>query len=62
MPQPHRTVKIPIELYKHVAEIVEQGRFGYRNKNEFVKEAIRRYLIELGIFDENTEGEIEIDE
>ena len=49
---PHRTVKIPIELYNRVDTIVSQHMFGYRNQNEFMKDAVRRYLIELGIFED----------
>jgi len=49
---PHRTVKIPIELYNRVDIIVSQHMFGYRNQNEFMKDAVRRYLIELGIFED----------
>jgi len=43
---PYVTVKIPREL----ADIIDQHapRFGYRSRTEFVVEAVREKLLELG--------------
>jgi len=39
--------KIPKELDEEVSRIV--GKFGYRSKTEFAKDAIRRLLLEYGL-------------
>jgi len=38
----HVTVKIPIELIEEIDAIV--GKFGFRSRGEFVKEAVRKLL------------------
>jgi metal-responsive CopG/Arc/MetJ family transcriptional regulator len=41
------TVEIPIELVKQVDAVVKNQLHGYRSKEEFVRDAIRRRLEEL---------------
>lgn len=38
----HVTVKIPIELIEEIDTII--GKFGFRSRGEFVKEAVRKLL------------------
>jgi hypothetical protein len=45
----YRTVSIPEELYATIDEIVKSGRGGYASVGEFIKEAARNKLRELGI-------------
>ena len=40
----YTTVHLPIELLKIVDCIIEDGKYGYSSRAEFVKDAIRRYL------------------
>ena len=42
------TVKLPKGLADLIDEVIESGRFGYRTRGEFVSEAVRRLLKELG--------------
>jgi len=44
----YRTAKIPEELAKIIDEIVKSRKYGYRSFNEFVVEAVRKRLRELG--------------
>jgi len=41
------TVRLPSELLKEIEEIIKQGKYGYKSKSEFIKEAIRRRIEEL---------------
>ena len=43
-------VAIPQELVEIIDSVVKSGKYGYRSRNEFVVEAIRRRLEELGVF------------
>ena len=49
MPQARgwKTVALPDELVKKVDDIVEKEKDGYRTRNEFVTDAVRRRLEEL---------------
>jgi len=40
----YATVHLPIELLKIVDCIIEDGKYGYSSRAEFVKDATRRYL------------------
>ena len=44
----YRTAKIPEELAKIRDEIVQTKKYGYRSFNEFVVEAVRKRLREMG--------------
>ena len=44
----YHTVNLPDSLAKIVQEVVESGKHGYTSIPDFVKEAVRRYLRELG--------------
>mgnify|MGYP000680998150 CR=1 FL=1 len=45
----YRTVTIPEELYEIIREIVKnRKKYGYGNVSEFVRDALRRRLRELG--------------
>ncbi len=45
----YRHVKVPETLLRMVDGVVEAGTWGYRSPAEFVVEAIRRRLEELGL-------------
>ena len=40
----YTTVHLPVELLQLVDNIIEDGKYGYSSRAEFVKDAIRRYL------------------
>jgi len=42
------TIKIPKELADLIDKVIESKRFGYRSRAEFINEAIRQKLRELG--------------
>jgi Arc/MetJ-type ribon-helix-helix transcriptional regulator len=44
----YHTVNLPNALAKVVEEVVESRKHGYTSIPDFVKEAVRRYLRELG--------------
>jgi len=44
----YHTVNLPDSLAKVIEEVVESGNHGYTSIPDFVKEAVRRYLRELG--------------
>ncbi len=44
----YHTVNLPISLAEKIEEVIQSGEHGYTNIPEFVKEAVRRYLRELG--------------
>lgn len=44
----YATIKIPEELAELIDKVIESRRFGYRSRAEFVAEAIREKLRELG--------------
>jgi metal-responsive CopG/Arc/MetJ family transcriptional regulator len=43
----YTSVSIPIVLAEEIDRVVESGRYGYKNRPEFVCDAIRRRLEEL---------------
>jgi len=43
----YTTVRLPKELIDEIDAIVKEGKWGYRTRAEFVKEAIRQQLIKL---------------
>jgi len=40
----YTTVHLPVELLQMVDNVIEEGKYGYSSRAEFVKDAIRRYL------------------
>jgi Arc/MetJ-type ribon-helix-helix transcriptional regulator len=44
----YHTVNLPMELADKILEVIASGKHGYTNVPDFTKEAIRRYLRELG--------------
>lgn len=44
----YRTAKIPEELARIIDDIVKNKKYGYRSFNEFVVEAVRTRLREMG--------------
>lgn len=48
-PVDYRQVKVPASLMGAVDQAVNEGTWGYRSPAEFVVEAIRRRLEELGL-------------
>lgn len=44
----YHTVNVPTILEEKIEEVIASGKHGYINVPDFVKEAIRRYLRELG--------------
>lgn len=49
MDKTYRTVKIPGVLIEAIERFLKTGNLGYRTSSEFVIEAVRRRLEELGI-------------
>lgn len=43
----HVCISLPKELANHIEFIINNGQMGYKTKSEFVKEAVRKNLIEL---------------
>jgi len=43
----YTTVSIPVSLAEKIDEVVESEKYGYKNRPEFVCDAIRRRLEEL---------------
>ncbi len=41
-------IAIPQELAEKIDEVINSERFGYRSRGEFVVEAVRKRLEELG--------------
>ena len=46
----YTNIPLPEELAKQIEHLIKTGDDGYRTKSEFVKEAVRERLIELGTF------------
>ena len=44
----YHTINLPMELTDKILEAIASGKHGYTNVPDFTKEAIRRYLRELG--------------
>ena len=47
----YTTVSIPKHLMKKVEAVVTSGAHGYQNKSDFVLDAIRKRLRELGVLE-----------
>ena len=49
MPKPEgwRTVALPEEIIERIDTLVKEQKHGYRSRNEFVTDAVRRRLDEL---------------
>jgi Arc/MetJ-type ribon-helix-helix transcriptional regulator len=48
-PRKYTTVSIPISLMKNIEKLVNKEDSEYQNKADFVLDAIRRRLRELGV-------------
>ena len=46
----YTNIPLPDELAEQVDGVIETAELGYKTKSEFVKEAVRERLIELGKF------------
>ena len=44
----YTSVSIPVRLAKIIEEVIESGVYGYTSVGEFVRDAVRRRLEELG--------------
>ncbi len=44
----YHTVNVPMHLADKVKEVIDSDKHGYTNVPDFIKEATRRYLRELG--------------
>ena len=49
----YRSMSLPEELLNYIDDIVKSNKFGYRTKAEFVKEAVRDSLKDLGVLNIN---------
>ncbi len=47
----YTSVSIPITLAQRIDDVVESGKYGYQNRADFVLEAIRKRLRELGLLE-----------
>ena len=41
------TIALPDELISEVDRIIKEKKYGYRSRPEFVKEAIRQFLLQI---------------
>lgn len=46
----YTNIPLPDELAEQIDGVIETAELGYKTKSEFVKEAVRERLIELGKF------------
>ncbi len=44
----YHTVNLPRNLVDKIEEVIARGKHGYTNVPDFTREAVRRYLRELG--------------
>ena len=44
----YHTVNLPENLTAKIVEVIDSGKHGYTNVPDFTKEAVRRYLRDLG--------------
>lgn len=49
------TLKIPSSLAKQIDRLMKSEELGYRSRAEFVSEAIRHWLLELGKLEKTEE-------
>jgi len=47
----YTTVSIPTILIRRIDEVVASGKYGYQNRTDFILEAIRKRLRELGLLE-----------
>ncbi len=45
----YTSISIPIDLAKLIDKVVESGRYGYKNRADFVMDVIRDRLRKLGV-------------
>ncbi len=43
----YRSVRLPEELIEKIELLIKEGKYGYKSKAEFIKEAIREKLERL---------------
>ena len=43
-------VSLPEELARYIEDVIKSGKYGYRTRSEFVVDAVRRRLEELGFY------------
>ena len=46
----YTNIPLPDELAQQIEDVIKTADFGYKTKSEFVKEAVREKLVELGKF------------
>ncbi len=47
----YTTVSIPNSLMARVDDVVKNEKYGYQNRSDFINEAIRKRLRELGLLE-----------
>lgn len=47
----YTNIPLPDELAGQIEKVIETAELGYKTKSEFVKEAVREKLMELGKFE-----------
>jgi metal-responsive CopG/Arc/MetJ family transcriptional regulator len=47
-PLEYTTISVPTTLMEKVDEIIKSGKYGYKNRPDFVLEAMRKRMRELG--------------
>lgn len=50
MRKKYTNIPLPDELAKQIDDVIKTAELGYKTKSEFIKEAVRERLIELGEF------------
>ena len=43
----YTTVRLPSKLIEEVDKLIAEGKWGFKTRAEFVKEAIRQYLLKF---------------
>ena len=46
----YTNIPLPDELAQQIEDVIKTADLGYKTKSEFVKEAVREKLVELGKF------------
>ena len=52
----YTNIPLPTELANQIDNIIKKAEFGYKTKSEFIKESVRKMLIELDKFKGFKEG------
>ena len=47
----YTTVSIPLSLMERIDEVITSGKHGYRNRSDFILDATRKRLRELGFLE-----------